>query len=72
MKRRLWLINLRGDRTQEDVACEAKLSRPAYTQIELGTRNPSVGTAKKIAKVLGFNWTLFFEEQCHETEQKTG
>lgn len=65
-KPRDWLINLRGSMTQQEVANKAKINRAFYTQIETGERNPSVLTAKKIATVLGFNWTLFFEYECNE------
>ncbi|MFO1442658.1 helix-turn-helix transcriptional regulator [Bacillus sp. Bva_UNVM-123] len=47
--------------THEDVAMDSGIKRPYYTMIENGSRNPSVEVAKKIAKVLGFNWTFFFE-----------
>jgi DNA-binding XRE family transcriptional regulator len=32
-----------------------------YNFIESGKRRPSVDAAKRIAKVLGFDWTEFFE-----------
>lgn len=68
---RRWLVKLRGDLTQQQVADQARLSRSYYTEIEIGDKNPSVETAKKIAKALGFNWTLFFE--CHSRDmQPTG
>lgn len=69
MQIRDWLINLRGDRTQEDIAKLAKVSRSAYSNIELGLRDPSVKMAKKIASALGFEWRLFFEQNCAETKQ---
>jgi len=69
MKRK-WLIQIRGIRTQEDIAKEAGISRSLYTQIEIGIRNPSVSTAKTIAKVLNFNWVIFFENKCSAAEQK--
>jgi putative transcriptional regulator len=40
------------------------------TEVENGNANPSVEVAKKIAAVLGFNWTLFFEDEGELT--KTG
>lgn len=46
--------------TQEDVAKAAGISRPAYCNIEKGVRRPSPEVAQKIAKELGFDWTLFF------------
>ena len=47
--------------TQEDVAEQCGFSRPYYTMIEKGVRNPKPHDAKKIANVLGFDWTLFYE-----------
>jgi len=32
------------------------------TEIENGNANPSVKVAKKIAAVLGFDWTRFYDE----------
>ena len=47
--------------TQNDVALKCSFSRNFYNMIELGKRNPSPKIAKKIAKILNFDWTLFFE-----------
>jgi len=66
---RAWLIKLRGNRTQQEIADMAGIDRSFYTQIETGTRNPSVGTAKDIATTLGFNWTLFFENVSSDMQQ---
>jgi len=33
------------------------------TEIENGNANPSVKVAKKIAAVLGFDWTRFFDDE---------
>lgn len=68
MKKRQWLIDIRGSKTQEDIAKEAKIARSYYAQIELGTRNPSVTMAKKIAATLGFDWTIFFADKGCETQ----
>ena len=57
-----WLVRLRGDETQTAVAQKARLSQNFYSDVENGVRNPSVRTAKRIAEVLGFSWTKFFEE----------
>lgn len=54
--------------TQEEVAKMAKIQRAYYTMIEKGKRNPSVIVAKQIADILGFEWTIFFENQCNETK----
>jgi len=44
---------LRAGLTQAQVAAMAGLSRPMYTNIELGRKNPSLDTALRIAEVLG-------------------
>lgn len=66
-----WLTELREAQglTHNDVAVNANIARVTYTQIELGLRNPSVKTAKRIANVLGFEWTNFFNQNCHEKQQ---
>lgn len=38
------------------------IAQPSYFNIEAGKRRPSVPVAKKIAAVLGFDWTRFYEE----------
>lgn len=60
---RTWLIQLRKEQglTQKYVAEQAHISQPSYFNIEHGERGVSVKTAKAIAKVLGFDWTLFYE-----------
>ncbi len=55
--------------TQAQVARKSNVSRAFYCEIELGTKNPSVESAKRISKVLGFEWVLFFENKCRETQQ---
>lgn len=64
MTERTWLTALRQKRkfTQEQVAELANIKRPYYTMIENGTRRPSVEVAQKIASVLRFKWTLFFNQ----------
>lgn len=69
MQQRQWLIDYRGRLTQEQAALLAGISRSAYSNIEIGKRDPSVSSAKKIAKALGFNWQLFFEEKSFVTKQ---
>ena len=49
--------------TQKQVSEAVNITESGYCLIENGQRNPSVETAKAIAKVLGFNWTRFFEEE---------
>lgn len=55
---RNWLIRIRGDKPQQHIAAQCGISQNFYSWIEWGERNPS----KKIAAVLGFDWTLFFED----------
>lgn len=47
--------------TQQEVADKSKIERSYYTMIENGNRKPSVEVAKRIAKTMNFNWTIFFE-----------
>jgi putative transcriptional regulator len=63
---RTWLKELRESKemTQSQVAESCKISRSYYTHIENGTKTPTVKVAKKIAAVLGFNWTNFFKDEC--------
>lgn len=69
---RTWLkdYRIKTGLTQEQIALLSGISRSYYTHIEQGTKTPSVGTAKSIAKVLKFDWTLFFEIKCSLKEQK--
>lgn len=61
---RFWLLEKRKnkEKTQDCIAYKARISRSMYAMIESGERNPSVPVEKNIAKVLNFDWTLFFEE----------
>lgn len=62
---RTWLIGIRRARgmSQQAVAEAVGVKQPTYWQYEHGQVSPSVPVAKKIAKLLGFDWTLFFEER---------
>ena len=64
-----WLVTLRAGRSQSKVAKEIGIAQSTYASIETGYRTPSVATAKKIADVLGFPWTRFFEN-VEETDNK--
>lgn len=59
---RNWLIELRGKRTQAQIAEAAGITQQMYCMLELGERRPSPEVAKKIAAVLGFNWTRFYDD----------
>ncbi|WP_155286094.1 helix-turn-helix transcriptional regulator [Lacticaseibacillus zhaodongensis] len=69
---RTWLKDLREESgmTQEQVAEQAKLSRPAYTMIENGNRNPSVPVAKRLGAALKVEWTYFFDTDGNESTPK--
>lgn len=62
--KRQWLVDIRTRqrKTQQEVADSADMSQAGYAGIETGVKTPTVQTAKKIAAVLGFDWTRFFEE----------
>lgn len=66
---RKWLHDKRTslELTQEAVAQRVGIERPYYTMIENGLRTPSVAVAQRIAQVLNFDWTLFFDNQGNET-----
>lgn len=49
--------------TQEELAAEVGVTRQHIGLIENKTANPSPTIAKKIAKVLDFPWTRFYEEE---------
>lgn len=69
---RVWLKGKREKlgKTQDEIAEAIGVTRPAYTMIESGYRHPSVATAKKIANVMKFDWTLFFTDVGNETTHK--
>lgn len=71
---RQWLKEMREEKglTQQEVADKAQMERSYYTMIERGKRKPSVQVAKSIAKVMGFDWTIFFESEGNETKHNTG
>lgn len=49
--------------TMRQVGENAGITESYYSMIENGDRRPSVETAKKIAAVLGFDWTMFYEDE---------
>ena len=67
---RTWLKDLRAQQnmTQQEVANAANVDVTMISKIELGERRPSVEVAKKIASVLGFNWTKFYEDEDETTK----
>lgn len=70
------LIESRNEKglTHEQVAILASakgkhITRQYYGMIENGERTPSVDVAKSIAKVLGIEWTIFFDVASNQTLQ---
>ena len=59
-----WLEAIRHERglSQRSVAEAAEIAQATYCNIEKGKRGTSVKVAKRIAAVLGFEWTKFFED----------
>ena len=69
-----WLKKLRHEShnlTQEQLAKMVGISRTMITEIENGNANPSVEVAKKIASVLEFPWTRFYEDEDEPTKTDT-
>lgn len=62
---RNWLVAIREERglSQKSVSEQVEIAQPSYCNIEKGKTRPAVKTAKRIADVLGFDWTRFYEEQ---------
>lgn len=56
--------------TQLQVAEHSGVSREHYTHIENGVRRPSPEVAQKIAKLLDFDWTIFYTQSSNEKEKK--
>lgn len=67
-----WLFDIRKIKnfTMAEVAASAGISESYYSMIESGNRGVSVPTAKKIAEVLGFEWTKFFEDDESKATDK--
>lgn len=73
---RRWLIEIRKEKgmSQYNVAEKCGISQSYYAAIEIGERGKplSVNTAKKIAAVLGFDWTRFYDKDPGEgAEEET-
>ena len=49
--------------TQTALAEAAGVVRQTISNIECGINAPSVGLAKKLAEILGLNWTDFFVKE---------
>ncbi|NLD87643.1 MAG: helix-turn-helix transcriptional regulator [Clostridiales bacterium] len=49
--------------TQQELSEAVGLTRQTISAYENGVAKPSPEKAKKIAEILGFDWTLFYEER---------
>ena len=60
-----WLKKARTDKkySQYEAASLSGIYQSFYCDVENGKKRPSVETAKKIADILGFDWTRFYEEE---------
>lgn len=60
-----WLKEMRKEKhlSTYEAARISGVSQSHYAMIENGCRGASPKTAKKIAAALGFDWTLFFEDE---------
>jgi putative transcriptional regulator len=68
--RRLRLIELRGNRSQEEVASKLNITRQMLSYIETGERTPSLPVARRIAEFYGVSVEIiFFDGICNETMQ---
>lgn len=65
MKKRKWLTGFRlaSGKTFKELSKEIGVTPQFLYYLETGERTPSTKLAKKIAKILGFEWTKFYEEQ---------
>jgi putative transcriptional regulator len=70
---REWLKNLRTNKnsTMLEVSKQAGISESYYSMIESGSRNVSVEVAKRIAAVLDFDWTRFYQDEDELTKKGT-
>lgn len=70
MRVKLKKVRNEKDLTQQEVADRAGIERSYYTNIELGSKNPSLKTALKIKQALSYyEDDLFFNDECFDTKQ---
>lgn len=69
---RRWLKDIRKAKgmSMATLATKISISESYYCQIENGTRNAPVPTAKKIAAALGFDWQRFYEDKKMPTQNE--
>lgn len=66
-----WLRDIRELKglSQEEVSKSVDIAQASYSNIEGGKRKPSVPVAKRIAAVLGFDWTRFYDEPVDQSRR---
>lgn len=72
--KRQWLINLRNEKnlSQDELADMCDVTQMTISNIENGTRRPSPELSKKIARIFGFNWTKFYDEDDTTQNKESG
>lgn len=62
---REWLIEARKKKhmTQKAVSDAVGVKPPTYWSYERGNINPTPAKAQRIAAVLGFDWTAFYQDK---------
>jgi transcriptional regulator with XRE-family HTH domain len=70
--KREWLVKILKKRnlTHQEAADKIGVDRSYLTQIINGKRRPSPKVAQKMGKILRFDWTIFFKDDCGEKPQK--
>lgn len=60
---RNWLVYIRKEKniSQGELARLVGIAQPSMCAIEKGHKTPRPATAQKIADILGFPWTRFYE-----------
>ena len=56
------LINVRGERSQQDVADDIGISQKTLSALERGYRNPSIDLMKKLQNYYKVSMTILFED----------
>ena len=69
MKKWLNAIRKRKGLSQADVSRAAGIAQSSYCNIENGERGIAVNTANKIAAVLEFDWTRFYDNEPEEEDK---
>ena len=56
-----YLVGLRGDLTQKQLAQNAEIKHSTYEKLEQGTRRITLKTAQKLGKYYGINPSVFLK-----------